>query len=152
MSYIIKRLENTDKNQLIAFEKLIRKTEAEIWNDKFCEETYKTKIEQVDLEGNNNIIICAFKDDKIIGRCDLIVYESLMDFKKTGYIDWLYVEKSDRCSGVGRQLIDSSIEYLKKNDVESCFLFTANNEEAKSFYSKLQSMSLKLKEIAHQDL
>jgi len=148
MKYIVNRLNNENKKLLVEFEKWIRETESEIWSSEFDEKIYSTTIEKKNFDTSTNVILCAFEENKIIARCDIIIHESLMDFERTGYIDWIYVEKSYRSKGIGEVLINNAIEYLKGVGVTSCYLFTAGNEAAQAFYSKLDSMIVEKKEVA----
>ncbi|MCH4886298.1 GNAT family N-acetyltransferase [Acidaminobacter sp. JC074] len=152
MAYKIACITNENKDSLIDFEQTIRKTEPEIWPSEFSEREYRRKLSERDFDNKNNLVLCAILDDKIIGRCDLIIQESFMDFTKTGYIDWIYVEKAYRGKGVGKLLIEKTVEKVKMLGAEYCYLFTAANEEAQAFYKSLGILELEKKEVAHKFL
>jgi len=137
---------------LIDFEKLIRKTEPEIWFKQFDEDYYREKLDKMDLDKKSNIIFCMLDNQKVIARCDLIILESAMDFEKTGYIDWIYVEKTNRGNGFGKELINKVLEYLKDVGASYCYLFTAQNKEAQKFYIKQDYLEIDKKEVAYKFL
>jgi len=150
MAYTVVCLTNENKGLLVDFEKIIRETEPEIWTGDFDVREYKDKVSNRDFNTQNNIVISAIKDNKIIGRCDLIMHESMMDFQKTGYIDWIYVEKTNRGSGIGKVLIEKAVEQARQLGAEYCYLFTAGNAEAQAFYKGLDILELDRKEVAHR--
>ncbi len=143
-------LNNDNKKLLLEFEKNIRISEPDIWYEEFNEEKYLINLEKSDFNTSNNIIICIMKEKQIQARCDVIIQESYMDFKKTAYIDWIYVEKTNRGEGFGKLLIDEAIKEIRKLGANYCYLFTAKNEEARNFYKKIEVLDLEKIEVAHK--
>ncbi len=84
----------------------------------------------------NEVILCI-EDGKIIGRVDLLVEKSFMDFKSIGYIDWVYVSKPHRNKGLAKLLFNEAKKYFVKLDCELYYLFVAANEEARGFYKSI---------------
>ena len=76
-----------------------------------------------------------------------------MDFYKSGYIDWIYILKNKRGSGIAHSLIYYIENYLKSEDYKYYYLFTASNDQAQKFYhSKNRLFNISIKEIAEKDL
>ncbi len=143
---------SSDISALCEFEKTARITEPEIWIDKFDINEYRKKMLSADLDNlENNKIILAKQNGKIIGRCDLLIMDSLMDFEMIGYIDWIYVLKGYRRKGIGKRLIDRAEEFFREKGVKEYYLFTAQNDEAQKFYHKL-GYTIKNREIALKDI
>lgn len=141
-------INNTNKNLLIEFERAIRKSEPDIWASGFDENTFIKNVSKCNFDTENNQVICLHNGSEVIGRCDLIIQKSLMDFGKSVYIDWIYVEIASRKKGIGKLLINEALEYTKKIGATNCYLFTADNQEAKKFYSSLEALTVENKEIA----
>lgn len=150
MKYKIERLTNDKKHLLIEFEKRIRQTEPDIWLEQFNAEDYQQKLALCDFDSSNNMIFCILRKNAIVARCDLIIQESYSDFEKTGYIDWIYVEKNNRSNGFAKLLINEALEKIKTLGVTYCYLFTAKNDEAQAFYKSLETLDIEKKEIAHK--
>lgn len=143
---MIKLLDNTDKGKLIDFELLIRKSEPDIWPD-FDEVAYRSALQVNSLEEENNRILAYMIGDKIVARCDLAIMSNLMDFKRTAYIDWLYVEINHRGQGIAGDLLNQAKVCLKDMGCQSYYLFTASNDPAQLFYKNRQDMTLTMKEV-----
>jgi len=143
---------SSDIPALCEFEKIARITEPEIWIDKFNLNEYKKKMINAGLDDlENNKIILARQDGSVIGRCDLLIMDSLMNFEIIGYIDWIYVLKEYRRKGIGKKLINKAEEYFRMRGVKEYYLFTAQNDEAQKFYHKL-GYTIKNREIALKKL
>lgn len=145
-------LENIHKNELVRFEKSIRESEPDIWTKPFEEIKYMQAIGAINLKNHDkNVIIGAFIDDVMVGRCDIVFYNSLMDFTKTAYIDWLYVDITHRQTGIAKALVSTAKEYAEKQNASSTYLFTASNEDARAFYNTLPQFTLEMREVAYSD-
>lgn len=88
-----------------------------------------------DLENYDTIL--GFKDGELIARIDLMFEQSFMDFKKVGYVDWVYVMKPYRRQGVAEQLFKEAEKYFRNLDCVLYYLFVAENIEAQGFYKKI---------------
>ena len=84
----------------------------------------------------NEVILCI-KDNMVIGRVDLIVEQSFMDYEKIGYVDWVYVLKLHRKKGIAKKLFNEAETYFTEHMCKLYYLFVATNEEAKGFYSSI---------------
>lgn len=134
------------------FEKEARLTEPDIWLNEFSVEEYKEKL--IKAEPNkleNNAIVIAEENGKIVGRCDIIISLNTVDFEKTGYIDWVYVLKEERGRGIGKELFYGAEMYFRKKGVKSYYLFTAENEQAQEFYHR-QEFQFSRREVAEKEL
>ncbi len=150
MRYIIKVLSNENKEDLIRFESTIHGNEPDIWTEKFDEEKYRELVVKNDISREKNFIVAAFDGDRMVGRCDVVVYENLYDFTKTAYIDWLYVDINYRNKGIATNLINESSNILEKANVGYAYLFAASNKEAQKFYQNLDGYQLKEKVVAQK--
>ena len=150
MDNIIFRCANhTDINALCEFEKEARLTEPNILQWPFDEVEYKENLLDINFSDLNHCkIVIAKKDDKILARCDIAIVLSLVDFKKTGYVDWIYTLINHRNNGIGKKLLETAEEFFKNNGVEYYYLFTASNEEAYEFYHRQDDLNFYHKEIA----
>lgn len=88
----------------------------------------------------------------MVGRCDVVIIQSLFDFTKTGYIDWIYTLSSHRGHGIGKKMLLGAEEYLRLQGVTSYYLFTAANEQATEFYHRQSSLKFSQREVAERDL
>ena len=104
----VKYLEEKAIDKLIEFEKESKKTEPDIWIGSFKEEEYRRKFEGYNIDAlKNNKIIVAEIDGKIVGRCDVLIMDSLFDFERAGYIDWIYTLKDNR--GMGNKTVTTNL-------------------------------------------
>ena len=147
-------MEADDIDMLCNFEENARITEPEIWSNNLNKKDYKLKLLSLDIDNmKNNKIFIALENNKIVGRCDVMLMTSLMDFYKSAYIDWIYILKNKRQSGIAHTLISHIEAYLTAEEYKYYYLFTASNEEAQKFYhSKNSSFNISIKEIAEKDL
>lgn len=147
----LKYLTSNDIDKLIEFERQARLTEPEIWLDDYDEDNYRYKLKKANLDKmENNKIIIAMEKDNTVGRCDISIIISTVDFEKTGYIDWIYTLKNNRGMGIGKKLFSKAEEYFKENGVTGYYLFTAENEQAKEFYYRQKNFKFSKKEIAEK--
>lgn len=134
------------------FEKEARLTEPDIWMGEFNEDELRGKLVNAELNKlENNAIVLAKENGKVIGRCDIIISLSTVDFEKTGYIDWVYVLKENRGRGVGKELFQGAEMYFARRGVKSYYLFTAENEQAQEFYHR-QEFQFSRREVAEKEL
>ncbi|WP_425448919.1 GNAT family N-acetyltransferase [Dethiothermospora halolimnae] len=147
----LKYLTSNDIDKLIEFERQARLTEPEIWLDDYDEDNYRYKLKKANLDKmENNKIIIAMEKDNTVGRCDISIIISTVDFEKTGYIDWIYTLKNNRGMGIGKKLFSKAEEYFKENGVTGYYLFTAENEQDKEFYYRQKDFKFSKKEIAEK--
>ncbi len=138
---------------LCEFERQARITEPEIWLQDFNEEEYYNQLVNLNFDTlENNKIIAAVLDGKIVGRCDIAIIVSLMDCEKTGYIDWVYVLKDKRGIGIAKKLFKGAEEYFKSKGVKRYYLFTAENEQAHEFYHRQKDLQFSKREVAEKEL
>lgn len=144
--------DNIDK--LVDFELEARRTEPQVFLGDFNGGEYKTKILKslIEKEFINTKVLFAYKDDKVIGRIDLMILGSLMDGGKRGYIDWIYVLKEYRHGKVAQELFKKAEEYLKEIDVNDYFLIVARNQESQSFYHDFDNCNIETSEVLNKDL
>lgn len=100
----------------------------------------------------NTKVIIAVKDGTIIGRCDAAIILSLVDFKKTGYIDWIYTLINYRENGIGKKTLKGAEEYFKSQGVKDYYLFTASNEQAHEFYNRQSDLNFSNREVAEKEI
>ncbi|MTI49898.1 MAG: GNAT family N-acetyltransferase [Firmicutes bacterium] len=123
-----------------------------MWINEFNEQKYESELMKININelDNSKIIIAEHRGD-IVGRCDISIQFSLYDFEKTGYVDWLYVLKEKREKGIGKKLLEGAEKYFKEIGVDRYYLFTAENEQAQSFYHK-QDFRFTKREVAEKKL
>jgi len=149
----IRCAKNVDIEALCKFEREARLTEPDIWGWDFNEAQYKEKLLALNIEAMDNTkIILAIQNDKVIGRCDIAILFSLVDFEKTGYVDWIYTLLDHRGNSIGKKLLQGAESYFQKNKVKNYYLFTASNEQAKEFYHRQNDLKFSNKEIAEKDI
>lgn len=150
---VIKCATNEDIGALCEFEKQARLTEPDIWVLDFNEALYKEQLGSLDMEKlTNTKVIIAVKDGAIIGRCDAAIMLSLVDFKKTGYIDWIYTLINYRGNGIGKKMLKGAEEYFKSQGVKDYYLFTASNEQAHEFYHRQSDLNFSNREVAEKEI
>ena len=134
---IIRNMRSSDLEMMRQLEVKMRVLEPNVFGeldeDAYIENFKKNRIEDFKL---NEVILCI-EEGSIIGRIDVIVEHSFMDFKKIGYIDWVYVLKSHRNKGIAKLLFKEAEKHFNKLDCTMYYLFVANNEEARGFYDSI---------------
>lgn len=144
MKYIFRKMTSNDLELMVAHEKRSRELEPDVFPD-FNEEKYRENFNKIKIEDSNfNDVILCIENNKVIGRVDLMCEYSYMDFYSVGYVDWVYVLKSYRRSGIARMLFSEAEKVFKEKNVGEYYLFVATNEEAQGFY---ESMDLKIKKV-----
>ncbi|MAG08015.1 hypothetical protein CMO89_00940 [Candidatus Woesearchaeota archaeon] len=91
------------------------------------------------LKSRKGAIFFAEVDDNIIGFTLVIIKDEIPVFKieKIGYISDLFVKKEHRGKGISSQLMDKSIKWLKKNNMNHISIgLYVDNEFAHSVYKK----------------
>lgn len=115
----------------------MRRQEVDVFNE-FNGETFKENFKSRKIEDLDNYeTILCIDSNKVIARIDLMFEQSFMDFKKVGYVDWVYVLKPHRNKGIAKKLFEEAITYFKNRDCVLYYLFVAENEEAIAFYNSI---------------
>jgi ribosomal protein S18 acetylase RimI-like enzyme len=126
-----------DLEALVKYQVEKRETEPDIFPD-FDESQYRENFSSKPIEDYpSNKVILVIDGDKIVGRVDVIVEYSFMDFATIGYIDWIYVLKNYRKQGIAKKLIEKAEDFMRENQVDSYYLFPATNDEAQAFYNNI---------------
>ena len=132
-----RKTNSNDMELIVALERRMREEEPGVYppfdQEKFIKNFITYKIEDYP---SNEVIVCL-DDTDIIGRIDLIVEQSLMDFGRVGYIDWVYVLKSKRKQGIAKKLLLEAEKIFQEQSCEFFYLFVAENEEAQAFYASV---------------
>jgi len=75
----------------------------------------------------------AERDDRLIGCTAVALREG-----NRGQLRWVVVDPSERGRGIGKQLVQSALEYCRENACESVFLETTDGlPESQALYEKL---------------
>lgn len=146
MNYMIeiKKLEKSDIDRIIVFEKELRRQEPDTyyWEP---DETYRRKLEQsfTDQRFNTAISFIAIKEGRVIGRIDASLISSRSDASCfSAYMDWICVLKSERHNKVAQALLNALREECKKQGAGVLIALMANNDEAKRFYKSIRDASI----------
>ena len=94
---------------------------------------------KTELKKKNSVVFIA-EDKKPIGIIIATYFNPLRisKYAKKGYISNLYVQKSHRNQGIGKNLFNTSIKWLKKNKVKYISLeIHLENKKALKFYRDL---------------
>lgn len=140
----IKSFEKDDIDGVIAFERKLREQEPDtyFWDP---DEAYRKKLEQSfeDKRFLTAMSFLALKEDRVIGRIDASLISSRSDASCfSAYMDWICVLKSERHHRVAQALLDALRAECKKRGVGLLIALTANNEEAKRFYMRVEDASI----------
>lgn len=150
---VVKCATNEDIQGLCNFEKQARITEPDVLGWELDEVSYKEKLHSAKLEElKNTKIIIAKQDDIVIGRCDISIMLSLVDFQKMGYVEWIYTLIDYRGKGIGKKLLNGAENCFKSEGVSKFFLFTASNEQAQEFYHGNNDLTFSNKEVAEKEI
>jgi len=150
---IVRRAGEADISALCHFEIQARLTEPGVLVAEFKEEHYAKFLQSLQLEfARDNAIFIAADGNQVVGRCDVAILRSTMDGAVTGYIDWIYVQKPNRCQGVATRLLLATEQFFRDAGVKRYYLFTADNEEAQAFYHRNTSLSFTRREVAEKVL
>ena len=146
MNYMIeiKKLEKSDIDRIIVFEKELRRQEPDTyyWEP---DETYRRKLEQsfTDQRFNTAISFIAIKEGRVIGRIDASLISSRSDASCfSAYMDWICVLKSERHNKVAQALLNALREECKKQGAGVLIALMANNDEAQRFYKSIRDASI----------
>lgn len=142
--YIIKRLEKEDVQKVIDFELELRKQEPDTyyWEP---DETYARQLEMSfdDPRFNTSMSFIAVMDNKVIGRIDASLISSRSDASCcSAYLDWICVLKSERHNKVAQALLAALRAECREQGVRVLIALMANNDEARSFYNKVENASI----------
>ena len=92
---------------------------------------------------NTAMSFIAFSDNKVIGRIDATLLSSRSDASCcSAYLDWICVLKSERHNKVAQALLAALRAECKEQGVGVLIALMANNEEAQSFYKKVEDASI----------
>lgn len=150
---IISRAGKADISALCHFEIQARLTEPGVLVAEFEEKHYAQFLESLQLDNSrDNAILIAADGNRVVGRCDVAILRSTMDGIVTGYIDWIYVLKPNRCQGIASRLLLAAEQFFRDAGVKRYYLFTADNEEAQAFYHRNTSLSFTRREVAEKVL
>lgn len=149
----ISRAGEADISALCQFEIQARLTEPGVLVAEFEEEHYAKFLESLQLNNSrDNAILIATDGNRVVGRCDVAILKSTMDGIVTGYIDWIYVLKPNRCQGIASRLLLAAEQFFRDAGGKRYYLFTADNEEAQAFYHRNTSLSFTRREVAEKVL
>ena len=149
----ISRAGEADISALCHFEIQARLTEPGVLGEEFEEGQYSKFLESLNLNhSRENAILIATDDNRVVGRCDVALLRSTMDGIATGYIDWIYVLKPNRCQGIASSLLLAAEQFFREAGARRYYLFTADNEEAQAFYHKDIGLNFKRCEVAEKVL
>ncbi|HOV81916.1 MAG TPA: GNAT family N-acetyltransferase [Methanothrix sp.] len=87
----------------------------------------------------NHIFYVAKMEDKIVGYCVYYIKPSLSVYgiKKNAVIYSIAVDGNHRGQGIGKQLLDISIQEMKSNGIDEIYLYAnKKNSRAISLYTK----------------
>lgn len=143
---MIRQLTKASIQDLVDFEVWNRQIEPDIWLSTLDKVKLYDNLDRI-LSDINRIYV-LYEGQKIIGRCDVIIMTSTMDFERTAYIDWLYISKIHRRKGHAKALLDHVLQAMTKEHIDNCYLFTAANEEAKGFYDKYKGLVVESRQVA----
>ena len=99
----------------------------------FMENTFQARKESFSdkIKNGKIFIVIAFHKDCKIGYCISSI------IKNTGEIDSLYVKPEYRKNRIGTKLIETSLDWIKSNNIKKIEINVAvGNEETFGFYSK----------------
>lgn len=140
----IKEFERKDINQVIEFEKELRKQEPNTyyWEP---DEKYVQQLNNSfeDERFNTAISLIAYKGENVIGRIDASIISSRCDAACfSAYLDWICVLKSERHNKVAQLLLAAMRKELKKHGVGLLIALMAINQEAQHFYNNVKNASI----------
>ncbi len=140
----IKPFKIDDVDRVIAFERELRNQEPHTyyWEP---DETYREQLKQsfTDPRFNTAISFLAVKEERVIGRIDASLISSRSDASCcSAYMDWICVLKSERHRGVAQDLLKALKDECRRQGVGLLVALMANNDEAQSFYKKVENASV----------
>lgn len=153
MDLIVRPAETRDINALCDFELKARATEPGVLYFDCDPVLYSKQLREIDLENTlNTKIIVAIYNGEIIGRCDIQIMHSLVNFEKIGYVDWIYTLIDFRYKNVAHEMLRGAEDYFKSQKVCEYFVFTASNEDAQRFYKGTTNFQIETREVATKEL
>ncbi len=100
------------------------------FKDHFAGFTFSERIEQLKTRDSTRIFL-ALVDAKKVGYCLCSIHGDI------GEIDSIFIDETQRKSGLGRHLVNKSLQWFKANGIEQFTVSIAHgNEEAIPFYKK----------------
>lgn len=140
----IKKLEKDDIQELLEFERELRKQEPDtyFWEpDAAYTENLKRSFE--DPRFNTALSFIAVKEGRVIGRIDASLISSRSDASCfTAYLDWICVLKNERHQKTSQALLKRLRAECKKQGAGMLIALMAENEEARRFYAKVEDASM----------
>lgn len=101
-------------------------------------EKQKTGLEKIIENSDIGNILILQEDNKIIGMVSILYSISTALGGKVGILEDMIIAKPYRGKGLGKLLLNSAIEFAKKNDCLRLTLLTDfNNDRAINFYKRL---------------
>ena len=142
--FTIKEFEKDDVDSVIAFERELRQQEPDTyyWEP---DAAYRKQLQQSfdDERFRTAMSFIAVKEDKVIGRIDASLISSRSDASCfSAYMDWICVLKSERHHKVAQALLNTLREKCKEQGVGVLIALMANNDEAQSFYKRVENASM----------
>jgi len=118
----------------------LMKSLCELKGQKFDEERWRSSLEKQMKQDTNSDVIVAF--DKNTNQVLGMAYCSIRgsdNGSRFGYLSNLIVKEEQRRSGIGEMLLQNTINYFKRNHIESIRLAlkTHLDEAAKILFAKL---------------
>ncbi len=140
----IRKMEKSDIDQVIAFERELRRQEPDTyyWEP---EETYRKQLEKSfeDQRFNTAISFIAVKEGRVIGRIDASLISSRSDASCfSAYLDWICVLKNERHRKVAQALLTALREECGRQGAGVLIALMAENDEAKRFYKSIEGASI----------
>ena len=147
MNIIIKKMTKEQINDVVDFEKALRKEE-DFWNwdinDKYIQSVTKSF---EDERFSSSITLLAYMDNRVVGRIDSTIIASHFDGEIKAYLDWICVLKSYRHLKVAQTLLDNLRLNLNKQNIHTLIGIIATNEEAQRFYKSIRDSKISDKGI-----
>ena len=100
-------------------------------------------------EKTKSIYFIAIKDGEVVGGCGISNFDNdknICELRK------LFILKEVRGLGIGRKLVEKSLEFAKENGYKECYLDTLSNmKDAIKLYKKLEfkNLSKPLEGVVH---
>ena len=143
MNLKIERYTKDKIPDVVDFEKRLREEE-DFWGWEI-DDDYLQSVEKSFEDGAfaDSISLLAYDGDKVVGRIDCALIASHFDGSKKAYLDWICVVKSSRHQGVAQKLLETLLEILKEQKIDTLIALTAANEEAQRFYKSIPNSQMR---------
>ena len=131
---------------LVNLEQDARATEPDIWLESFDAQIFKqqtTTALENSLYTHAKCMMCINSEGRAVGRLDFSIASSFAFGGSTqAYVDWVYVLKDFRHTGVAQLLFSHMEAHLKALGITEYFLIAADNSEAQSFYRSIKNAEI----------